>query len=308
MEAQTTYEQSAPRGKSRIRALATAVIIAFLLGGALMFYLAWSSGWIDLSDDAAVAAGDLSTDAEMRAAAPDPVAGTDVPPPTTVDYRIDALERRLNRIDLQAEAASGNAARAEGLLIAFAARRLVERGEPLGYLENQLRLRFGNAQPNAVSTVLAAARNPITLDSLRRRLDDVSSAAVEKPTDLSGWDRVREELSDLFVLRQASAPSSEPTLRVERAEQLLSDGRVEAAAALVARLPNEEQTAPWLRDARRYISIQNALDLIETAALLEPRGLIDGTGQPIRQRSPADPEPPQVTAPENKVVVPVDRS
>ena len=46
-------------------------------------------------------------------------------------------------------AASGNAARAEGLLIAFSARRTLERGNDLGYLGDQLRLRFGDAEANA---------------------------------------------------------------------------------------------------------------------------------------------------------------
>ena len=46
-------------------------------------------------------------------------------------------EQRLSRIDLQATAASGNAARAEGLLIAFAARRMIDKGEPLGFLEER---------------------------------------------------------------------------------------------------------------------------------------------------------------------------
>ena len=40
-----------------------------------------------------------------------------------IDQRLAAAEQRLARLDLQAQAAAGNAARAEGLLIAFATRR-----------------------------------------------------------------------------------------------------------------------------------------------------------------------------------------
>ena len=69
-----------------------------------------------------------------------------------IDQRLAAAEQRLARLDLQAQAAAGNAARAEGLLIAFAARRALERGEELGFLADQLRLRFGDNWPNAVRT------------------------------------------------------------------------------------------------------------------------------------------------------------
>ena len=44
-----------------------------------------------------------------------------------LEQRLAAAEQRLARLDLQAQAASGNAARAEGLLIAFAARRSLAR-------------------------------------------------------------------------------------------------------------------------------------------------------------------------------------
>src|SRR3546814_16914803 len=76
----------------------------------------------------------------------------------------------MERSTLQAASASGNATRAEGLLIAFAARRALDRGLSLGYLEAQLRLRFGDDQPTAVKTIIDTARAPITLDQLRREL------------------------------------------------------------------------------------------------------------------------------------------
>lgn len=290
----TATDNSTPAGSTnRIRTLAAAIIFAFVLGGALAFYLAWSSGWLSATgapDDQAVApAATLPQDAELSAAAPRGTALT--APPAAVEVRIDELERRLNRLDLQAEAASGHAARAEGLLVAFAARRLIERGAPLGYLENQLQLRFGNAQPNAVRTIINTARNPVTLDSLRLGLEKMSTAAVEEPETISGWERVKSELARLFVLRTADAPSPQPEMRLDRARLLLDDGRVEAAAALIERLPNTQGVAPWLVEARRYIAVHDALDLIETAALLEPRRLIDSEGQPVRQRSPAAPSP-----------------
>src|SRR3546814_3188813 len=92
--------------------------------------------------------------------------------------RVGELETRLSRITLQAASASGNATRAEGLLIAFAARRALDRGLSLGYLEAQLRLRFGDDQPNAVKTIIDTARDPITLEPLRSELEDRTSTRL----------------------------------------------------------------------------------------------------------------------------------
>lgn len=283
---------------NRSRKIAASMLVAFAIGLALAFYLAWSTGWlakdpVEAGKAPTTAQSPAPSDAELAAAAPIPAT---VNGDMAVAVRISDLERRLNRLDMQAEAASGNAARAEGLLIAFAARRLVERGAPLGYLENQLQLRFGNAQPNAVRTIINSARNPVTLDQLRQGLQNLPSTAVSKPDDLTGWARIRSEIAGLFVLRKADAPSPQPVVRLERANQLLNDGRVEAAAALVDRLPNQDATREWLERAQRYVATQQALDLIETAALLEPRNLSDAQGQPVTQPSPAAPTGEPATA------------
>ncbi|RVQ65512.1 hypothetical protein EKN06_13345 [Croceicoccus ponticola] len=279
------------RKMNSVRDIAVAVLVAFALGAAVAFWFAYSKGWIlpDATQSQDVVTAAALPDNALPGAATSTGSAIAAPAQAAIDIRLDELERRLNRIDLQAEAASGHAARAEGLLVAFAARRLLERGAPLGYLENQLQLRFGNAQPNAVRAIINGSRNPVTLDSLRTGLENISLTAVEEPETLSGWERLKSEIAGLFVLRSASAPSPQPEMRLDRARQLLDDGRVEAAAALVERLPNREGVEPWLADARRFVTVHDALDLIETAALLEPRQFNDGEGQPVRQRSPAAP-------------------
>lgn len=277
-----------PRRRAPFARSALLVLLAFALGAVLALALAWRGGWLtpDRGDTAPVTASAARADTATAIAPGAPVAAADL----AAAARISDLERRLNRLDLQAEAASGNAARAEGLLVAFAARRLLERGAPLGYLENQLQLRFGNAQPNAVRTIIDGSRRPVTLDALRTGLENMSGLAVTQPETQTAFERIRSEVAGLFVLRRASAPSPRPELRLDRARLLLDDGRVEAAAALVDRLPNRAGVQPWLADAQRYVAIHDALDLIETAALLEPRQLIDGSGQPVRQPSPASPD------------------
>ncbi len=66
---------------------------------------------------------------------------------TELAARLADLEARTASVGGQARAASGYATRAEGLMIAFAARRQLDRGLPLGYIEEQLRERFGPIQP-----------------------------------------------------------------------------------------------------------------------------------------------------------------
>ena len=204
-----------------------------------------------------------------------------------LDSRVAAMEQRLARIDLQLEAATGNAARAEGLLIAFAARRAIERGTPLGYLADQLQLRFGDARPNAVQTVIEVSRDPVTLDQLLARLDGLAPQLVadEPRGDVMGW--FGRELSELFVVRREDQPSPQPSRRIDRARLFLESGRPEAAVAEVRNLPNADEAAGWIEDAERYARAQRALELLETTAILETRGLRDGAGNLVQQPSPA---------------------
>lgn len=203
-----------------------------------------------------------------------------------LDARVVALDERLTRITVEAQAASGNAARAEGLLIAFAARRALDNGAPLGYIEAQLRLRFGQAQPRAVATIINAAREPVTLADLRVGLTDLSAQLTTPPVESDWWDAIAHEARELVTIRRASAPSPRPQAALERAVRYLDGGRVSAALAEVERMPGRAAADRWLQFARRYLEARRALDLIETAAILEPR--------PLR---PVDPAPLSPTLP-----------
>jgi len=204
-----------------------------------------------------------------------------------LDARVAAMEQRLTKLDLQAQAAAGNAARAEGLLIAFAARRAIDRGAPLGYLGDQLRLRFGDARPNAVQTVIDFSRDPVTLDQLMARLEGLAPELVTTPKDEGALSWLGRELSGLFVVRREDTPSPEPQRRLDRARLFLESGRTEAAIAEVRNLPNADEAAGWIADAERYAKAQRALELLETAAILDPRELRDGAGNRVEQPSPA---------------------
>lgn len=206
-----------------------------------------------------------------------------------LDVRIRELEDRLTRITVEAQAASGNAARAEGLLVAVAARRALDSGAPLGYVEGQLRLRFGQAQPRAVATIINAAREPVTLADLEGELEAIGPHLTGNPPDASWWTTFKNEARQMVIIRKSSTPSPLPDRAYRRAQRLLESGRVDAALIEVERLPAHEVADRWLQMARRYREARRALDLIETAAILEPRQIRTGDGAAVAQPSPLAP-------------------
>jgi hypothetical protein len=276
--------RGAPRGPSNGRFLVLALVFALVAGAALALWGGRQLGWVSFDKAEPVASQPVATVAPVAAA---PLANA----PTADDQaalgvRLAELEQRMTQLNLQAAAASGNAARAEGLLVASAARRAIERGAPLGYLEGQLKLRFANAQPNAVETLIAASRKPVTLDVLTQGLDALEPTLSRSPDKASAWSRVRAEFAQLFVVRRVDAPSPAPARRLDRARMFLASARVEAAIGEVRRMPGAAAAREWIALAERYVRAQRALDLIETAAILEPRQLRDGEGSPVEIASP----------------------
>ena len=181
--------------------------------------------------------------------------------------QLTALEARTAAVSADAAAARGQATRAEGLLIAFSARRALDRGLGLGYIEEQLRNRFGAIQPRAVIYVIQASRQPVTLEDLRQGLDAIAPE-ISTVSDDNWWQSLRREFGHLVVLRKAGTPSLLPGDRLARAKRLLEGGQVEAARAEVMRLPGAGDATNWLTAASRYVTARHALDLIENAAIL----------------------------------------
>lgn len=193
-----------------------------------------------------------------------------IPDPALAD-RVAVIETRIDAIDARAAAARGDADRADGLLVAFAARRALDRGQPLGFLEGMLRERFGGGDAPAVALVIAAAQRPVTLAQLQDGLAALAPALATARGGEGWWAATKAELGGLFVVRRADVPSPQPADRLLRANHALEQGQVDAAAAEVARLPGASRAADWLAAARRYVIARNALDRLETAALLKPR-------------------------------------
>ncbi len=301
--------RTARAGGRSLRPILIGAVIAFLLGAVLSVYLAVSLGWLSFNAEPPEAAQQSS--AETRGAielAVDVDPATPSPLPTAaeaqeaverveqvaeqqggIDTRVAAMEQRIARLDLQAQAAAGNASRAESLLIAFAARRAIERGADLGYLADQLALRFGDAQPNAVQAVVGAGEAPVTIDQLLARLRGLAPVLSRAPAGEGFLARVGREISDMFVIRSEETPAPRPQNRLERARLFLDSGRIGAAVAEVRNMPNAqaEEARAWIADAERLARAQEALELLETSAILEPRRLRDRAGQPVEQLSPA---------------------
>ncbi len=213
-----------------------------------------------------------------RPLAPPPLPAVRPPAPAALDDRLQLIETRVEQIDRRARAATGNADRAEGLLVAFAARRALDRGVDLGYIEGLLRERFGRGQPQAVATIISAAHLPVTIEELQSGLDEVAPSLIGEGPRENWWDAFRREMSGLIVVRRAGTVSTAPPDRVERAQRALEIGRVDLALAEVSRLPGRAAAASWIVNARRYTASRAALDQIETAALLDPEASPQATG------------------------------
>jgi hypothetical protein len=282
-------------------------LFAFLLGAGLVGYFAWhgelarylparqGAGRSSATSGGSTATDSLATDAGTATSASQPQRAV-----VSLEARLAMLEDRFSRLDFKADAASGNAARAEGLLIASAARRLVERGEPLGYVADQLRLRFADAQPQAVETITAFARSPVTIDQLTARLEALAPDLTDTSQETNFLDRTRQELASLFTVHSDSPTLLAPAARIDRARLMLTSRRIGSAIDEVERLPGAEAATKWVADAKRFDDTQRALDLIETTAMLEPRRLKDGSGQAVDQPSPLstpEPAPTPATAP-----------
>ncbi|HSG33176.1 MAG TPA: hypothetical protein VLA37_01480 [Sphingomonadaceae bacterium] len=291
MQKKTEVQQMPAR-----RLLLLAVVASFLLGAAVVAIVTWnwdldpfggaeeraasdsaaqslSGPGTGSSDNAEVArtASAAANEAAVAVQAAEKVAEQQ----GGLDSRVAAMEQRLTQLDLQAQAAYSNASRAEGLLVAFAARRAIERGSPLGDFEEQLKVRFGDAYPNAVDAVIRAAERPVTVDKLRGSLDAMAPDLLDDPEQESGWEWFTREIGQLFIIRRESTPSPAPARRLERARIFLEAGQIQNAILEIEQMPGADRATQWLADAERYAAALRALDLIETSAIRSPENLRD---------------------------------
>ena len=186
--------------------------------------------------------------------------------------RLAGLEARVARVETAARRAEGSAGRTDALVVAFAVRRAIDRGVPLGYLETLLVDRFGARHPRAVATIVTASRDPVRLDELIADYDRLGPELRAGGPQDSWWASFQRELGSLVDIRRADVPSPQPDARYRRAQSRLDSGDVDAALAETMRLPGSSRAGPWVAKARRYVAAHRALDEVESSALLAGSG------------------------------------
>jgi hypothetical protein len=271
-----------PPAKSRWKLIFALFLLAFTGGIAATLWgpSALQSWWNGSANQPEISNSAAPLGASVMAT---PQMATPTAPATLgeMEARLAALQVKLDTLTAQAQTAGSFAGRAESLLVTLATRRALDNGAPLGYLEGELRARFGDAQPRAVATVINAAREPVTLADLQSALLETSPALSKNGGKSNWWEATKRELSALVIIRKANAPSSVPQRAVENARTLLLAGRTEAALAEIERLPGHTNVESWIQMARRYNEARRALDVIEAAAILEPRSLALVPASPV---------------------------
>jgi hypothetical protein len=186
------------------------------------------------------------------------------------EQKIADLENRIAAVENATARAEGSAGRADALVVAFAARRAIDRGVALGYLENLLVDRFGDQHRAAVATIITASHQPVRLDDLVGEYDALGPDLRRGGPQDSWWTNLQREFGDLVEIHSAARPAVNPDARFERARQQLAGGDVDKALAETMRLPGATRAGDWIAKARSYIGVHRALDEIESAALLPP--------------------------------------
>jgi hypothetical protein len=203
----------------------------------------------------------------MNAPAAQPTAPPQQASPVEV-ARIADLEQRLTRVEHATERAEGFAGRADALVVAFAARRAIDRGVALGFLEPLLVDRFGQQHQGAVATIITASHQSARLNDLIAEYETLGPVLSGPGPQDSWWTNVKREFGSLVAVHRADRPSSNPDARYRHALERLSSGDVDQALAETMRLPGAGRAGDWIQKARRYITAHRALDEIESAALL----------------------------------------
>lgn len=184
------------------------------------------------------------------------------------DQEIADLRNRVAAVENATERAEGSAGRADALVVAFAARRAIDRGVALGYLENLLVDRFGTEHRAAVATIITVSHQPVSLDDLIAEYDALGPDLRRGGPQDSWWTNFKRELGSLVEIHSIERPATNPQARYQHAAQRLASGDVDQALVETMRLPGASRGGDWIAKARRYIAAHRALDEIESAALL----------------------------------------
>lgn len=253
--------QTASAGGMKFKHFMLLLLVAFSGGAAATWWLADSFGILAPSAHEVAEAENIAAPLPSANAMPASVAAAGA----TVQVEGQAVP-----VYVAGSAILGDAVRGEGLLLTFAVRRALDNGAPLGYLAEQLRLRFGATQPQAVATIISAAQAPVTIDQLQAELSGLVPTLVSSHRDNSVWETVKGEFSQLFVLRRDDGSTRTPEQRLIRAQAFVEAGNLSAALSEVTAMPSAPAAQPWMIRAKRYADARNALERLEQMALIRP--------------------------------------
>lgn len=253
--------QATSRGGMKFKHIMLLLLLAFAGGGVVAYWLADSYGVLTPSEETVVEGESTAAPLPVGnvAAAPIPSANT-----------APQVEGQMVPVYVTDPSISGDAVRGEGLLLTFAVRRTMDNGASLGYLAEQLRLRFGATQPQAVATVISAAQAPVTIANLQTELTGLAPVLLTGHRETSVWATVKREMSQLFVLRRDGGSTLPPEQRLIRAQALVEAGNLSAAMAEVAAMPGASAAQSWMVRAKRFADARKALDRLEQMALIRP--------------------------------------
>ncbi len=125
------------------------------------------------------------------------------------DQEIEDLQNRVAAVENATQRAEGSAGRADALVVAFAARRAIDRGVALGYLENLLVDRFGTEHRAAVATVITVSHEPVSLDDLIGEYDALGPDLRRGGPQDSWWTNLKRELGSLVEVHSVERPASQ---------------------------------------------------------------------------------------------------
>ncbi len=196
-----------------------------------------------------------------------PVAANPSTMPVAPDLaaRIAAIEARLARAEANGGSVSGGTnSQVSRVVLAIAARRVIESGRSLGALQGELERQFAGDAPHLVTAIASASQQPTTLKNLTTEFTTLAPS-------LSGsgdkwWARISTSLSSLVTVRDAKAKADSPTALVAEAEAALTIGDVSAAVDAVGRTPNRAIAMDWIAKAKRYAAAMQAVEALEDKA------------------------------------------
>lgn len=227
-----------------MRSIATLLVLAFV-GGAIAF------GWFASGNDAPWMQDENAATARN----------------TTSAQRIGNQNNAMTAgpTFIPAQPVVADSAHTGAMLLAMAARRSIENGKPIAPLLPQLQVTFGTTQPQALAVLAKTGEQPLSNAALLSEIE-ILAPALSRPAG-TGWERIKYEMATMFVLRDSDRATPPSIARTARIRQNLIAGETETAVRLVRAMPGAANAADWIAKAEQAIAVQQALDILDHAAI-----------------------------------------